>query len=146
MTAYADDMANRTKPETTSVSDFVATVDDAVKRADAERLIALMGAASGEPAVMWGPSIIGFGSYHYRYASGREGDAPAIAFSPRKAAISLYITGDNEARADLLDRLGTHRRGKGCLYVKRLADIDEQALGALIDEGLARAREFDTST
>jgi len=139
-------MANRTKPESTSVRGFVAQVNDPVRRADAERLIELMSAASGEPAVMWGPSILGFGSYHYRYASGREGDAPAVGFSPRKTAISLYITGDNDSWTELLDRLGPHRRGKACLYVKRLGDIDEQALDELIDESLARARELDTST
>jgi len=139
-------MANKTKPETTSVADFVAAVADPVKRADAERLIALMTAASGQPAVMWGSSIIGFGSYHYRYASGREGDAPAIGFSPRKAAISLYLTGDNTVRASWFERLGPHRLGAGCLYVKRLSDIDESVLTELIADGLEQARRIHTPT
>jgi len=96
--------------------------------------------AAGERPMMWGPSIIGFGSYHYQYESGREGDMPVIAFSPRKAATVLYgVTGFGEAKA-LLARLGKHSTGKGCLYIKKLADVDQHVLETLIVKSLAAKR------
>jgi hypothetical protein len=137
-------MANRTQPAETSVAAFIASVADAGRRADSERLVALMSDVSGEPATMWGSSIVGFGSYHYRYASGREGDAPLVGFSPRKAAITLYVSADDDVRADLLGRLSPYKVGKGCVYLKRLADVDEKALIDLIRAGVAFTRAHHT--
>ena len=117
----------KTKPNTISVADFIAAVEDPKRRADADAACALLAEATGEPPVMWGPSIIGFGAYHYRYASGHEGDAPLVGFSPRKANLVFYLYCD-EGRDDLLARLGKHKSGKGCVYVNRLSDIDPAVL------------------
>jgi len=138
-------VANKTQPTGGSVAAFVAGLADERRRADSERLIALMSELTGEPATMWGPSIIGFGSYHYRYASGREGDAALVGFSPRKAALSLYVSAEEGVRADLLARLGPHKVGKGCVYVKRLSDVDERVLADLIRAGTAFARAQDVA-
>ena len=112
---------NKTRPTDASVAGFIARVDGEERRADCEALVALMQRVTGEPAVLWGEAIIGFGSYHYRYASGREGDAPLAGFSPRKGDISVYLTCDTPAQPALLARLGKHRMGKACLYLRRLA-------------------------
>ncbi|HEY7070377.1 MAG TPA: DUF1801 domain-containing protein [Acidimicrobiales bacterium] len=125
---------------------FVAGLADERRRADSERLIALMTDVTGEAATMWGPSIIGFGSYHYRYASGREGDAPLASFSPRKSNLTLYVSAGEDTRAGLLARLGPHTTGKSCVYVKRLSDLDEQALIELIRAGVAFARAQDVAS
>ena len=117
----------KTKPNTISVADFIAAVEDPKRRADAETACALLAEATGESATMWGPSIVGFGAYHYRYASGHEGDAPLVGFSPRKANLVFYLYCD-EGRDDLLARLGKHKSGKGCVYVNRLADVDPAVL------------------
>ena len=118
----------KTKPTSGSVADFIAAVEDPTRRADAEAACALLAEATGEPAVMWGPSIVGFGAYHYRYASGHEGDAPLVGFSPRKANLVFYLSGCDEGRGDLLARLGKHKAGKGCVYVNRLSDVDTAVL------------------
>jgi hypothetical protein len=132
---------NKTKPTTTSVASFIAAIPDAAQRADAKALVTLMQAESGEKPKMWGPSIIGFGSLHYVYQSGREGDMPLIAFSPRKAAIVLYgIAGSSGSKA-LLAKLGKHSMGKGCLYLKRLADVDETVLKKLVAKAIAARRD-----
>ena len=129
---------NKTKPTTLSVVAFIDTLTDPARRADAKALVKLMQSAAGEKPKMWGPSIIGFGSYHYKYESGREGDMPVIAFSPRKSATVLYgMIGFGEAAA-LLTKLGKHTTGKGCLYIKKLADVDQQVLQALMVKSLAR--------
>ncbi len=128
---------NKTKPTEASVAEFVDAVADPTRRADAEVLVELMQRASGEEPKMWGPSIIGFGSHHYVYESGREGDMPIVGFSPRKAATVLYLAlgrGDSEA---LLEKLGKHTTGKGCLYIKKLADVDLMVLERLIAESVA---------
>jgi hypothetical protein len=131
---------NKTKPSKFSVAEFIDTLTDPVRRADAKALVKMMQSAAGEKPKMWGASIIGFGSYHYRYESGREGDSPIIAFSPRKAATVLYgITGFSEA-ASLLAKLGKHTAGKGCLYIKKLADVDQRVLEALAVKSLAAKR------
>ncbi|MET8348709.1 MULTISPECIES: DUF1801 domain-containing protein [unclassified Micromonospora] len=123
-----------TAPTEVSVDDFLAAVPDERRRADAGRLRALMGEVTGEPAVLWGPSIVGFGSYHYTYDSGRTGDAPLVGFSPRKQHLVVYLVGGFEDRyGPILERLGPHRTGKGCLYLKRLDTVDESALRELID-------------
>jgi hypothetical protein len=122
------------------VAAFVAAIGDDGRRADSERLIALMGEVTGEPATMWGTSIVGFGSYHYRYASGREGDAPLVGFSPRKSALTLYASAPDDVRAETLARLGPHKVGVSCVYVRRLSDVDEQVLVEVIRAGVAFSR------
>jgi hypothetical protein len=135
-------MARRNKTARTpaDVDEFLATVADPVKRSDSARLVELLTAASGEPPAMWGTSIIGFGSRHYRYASGHEGDTALIGFSPRAAALTLYLSLDFTEHEAELAALGTHRLGKGCLYVKRLADVDESILVSLLNRSVAAAR------
>ncbi|SCF07557.1 protein of unknown function (DU1801) [Micromonospora coriariae] len=123
-----------TVPTEVSVDDFLAAVSDERRRADAGRLRAIMGEVTGEPAVMWGPSIVGFGSYHYSYDSGRTGEAPLVGFSPRKQHLVVYLVGGFEQRyGRILERLGPHHAGKGCLYLKRLDTVDESALRELLD-------------
>jgi hypothetical protein len=130
----------KTRPTDVSVESFLAGVPDARKRADADRLIQIMTAITGDPPVMWGASIIGFGSYHYRYQSGHEGDAPLVGFSPRKKAHSIYLSCDLSLYQDVLDRLGKHRMGKGCLYITRLPNVDEAVLEELIRASIAEVK------
>jgi len=128
---------NKTKPTEVSVTAYIDAIPDAAKRADAKALAKLMQGVAGEKPKMWGPSIVGFGSYHYKYESGREGDMPLIAFSPRKPAIVLYgVTGFHGADG-LLAKLGKHTTGKGCLYIKKLADVDGKVLETLVIKALA---------
>ena len=128
---------NKTKPSKLSVTSFIDTLTDPARRADAKALVKLMQTAAGEKPKMWGPSIIGFGSYHYKYESGREGDMPVIAFSPRKSATVMYGMIDFGEAAALLAKLGKHTTGKGCLYIRKLADVDQQVLQALMVKSLA---------
>jgi len=128
---------NKTKPTKLSVSTFIDAITDPSRRSDAKALVKLMQKAAGEKPKMWGPSIIGFGSYHYTYDSGREGDMPVVAFSPRKAATVLYGLSDSEA---LLPKLGKHTRGKGCLYIKKLADVDQKVLETMAAKAVAGRR------
>ncbi len=128
---------NKTAPTSLSVTDFINAVDDEQKRKDSFDLVTLMRSISGNEPKMWGPSIIGFGSYHYKYASGHEGDAPLIGFSPRKAAISLYVFTGLDQHKHLLNSLGKFKMGKACIYVKRLSDIDQSQLKALMKETIA---------
>lgn len=118
----------KTRPTAASVAEFIAAVEDPKRRADAEAACALLAEATGEPATMWGPSIVGFGAYHYRYASGHEGDAPLVGFSPRKGNLVFYLSGCEERWDAFLARLGRHKAGKGCVYVNRLADVDAAVL------------------
>jgi len=113
---------------------FLDGVTHRVRRRDAATLLALMERVTGETAYMWGPSIVGFGEYHYRYDSGREGDAPAAAFSPRKTAMTVYLTPGFAEHSPLLERLGPHTTGVGCLYLKDLDDVDLDVLEALVRE------------
>jgi hypothetical protein len=115
-----------------SVIEFIEAVESPKKREDAYRLLELFSETTGYEAKMWGPSIIGFGSYHYKYASGHEGDAPLAGFSPRKAKISLYLTACEPEREELLKALGKHTTGAACVYVNKLADIDLDVLKRLI--------------
>jgi hypothetical protein len=131
---------NKTKPSQLSVAAFIGALPDPIKRADAKALVKLMQSAAREKPKMWGPSIIGFGSYHYRYESGREGDMPLIGFSPRKAATVLYNLLGSSDSAALLAKLGKHTTGKGCLYIKMLSDVDQQVLQALAAKSVARTR------
>ena len=125
---------NKTKETAAEVAAYLDKVSPAERQADGRVIMALMERLSGEPARMWGPSIIGFGRYHYRYDSGREGDMCRIGFAPRKAEQVFYLAGLEETD---LSALGRHRRGAGCLYVRRLADIDMAVLETLIGRSLA---------
>jgi hypothetical protein len=135
------------EPKTTksraSVTDFLASVADPKRRADAEAVTALMAEVTGAEPTMWGSSIVGFGSYHYRYASGREGDWPAVGLSPRKQALTIYLSAGFDGHDDLLARLGPHSTGKSCLYVKRLSDVDQDVLRDLVRGGF---RQLDGTT
>ncbi len=131
---------NKTKPTKLRVSAFIDALTDPNRRADAKALVKLLQSAAGEKPKMWGPAIIGFGSYHYTYDSGREGDMPLIAFSPRKAAIVLYnMTASSDSEA-LLAKLGKHSKGKGCLYIKKIADVNQQVLEAMAVKAIAAMR------
>ena len=125
-----------------SVSGFLSKVKDKQKRADSQALVTMMQEASGERAVMWGPAIVGFGSLHYKYASGREGDMPIIAFSPRKHDLTLYIGGGFENYKELLAHLGKYKTSKVCLYVKRLDDVHLPTLKKLMRESIKRVRKL----
>jgi hypothetical protein len=119
----------------TDVPSFLDAIPDERRRAEARRLADLMAEVTGESPVLWGTSIVGFGSRHYKYESGREGDTMAVGFAPRKAQSVLYLTGQMDDYADLLARLGPHTTGKGCLYLKRL----DQADAAVLREIIARS-------
>lgn len=131
---------NKTKPTKLSVAAFIDALTDETRRADAGALVKLMQRATGEKPKMWGPSIIGFGSCHYTYESGREGDMALACFSPRKAATVVYgMTGFGNSDA-LLAKLGKHTTGGGCLYIKKLDDVDKKVLEALVLESVADKR------
>src|SRR5580698_5088131 len=119
---------NKTKPTNGSVPAFIAALADDTRRADAKALVTLMQKATGLKPKLWGPAIIGFGSYHYTYDSGREGDMPLVCFSPRKAATVLYIMTEFAGAETLLKKLGKHTKSKACLYVKKLTDVDAAVL------------------
>ena len=128
---------NKTSHTGKDVTEFIHSfVQQEWKKDDAFRLIELLREWSGEEPKMWGPSIIGFGNYHYKYASGHEGDAPVLGFSPRKSAISLYVYSNTEKSKSLLDDLGKFKMGKACIYVKRLSDIDLSVLQELCRESI----------
>ncbi|WP_130860565.1 DUF1801 domain-containing protein [Gracilibacillus phocaeensis] len=122
----------KTKETDNSVIEFIEKVESERKREDAYRLLDIFTETTGKEAKMWGTSIIGFGRYHYKYDTGHEGDAPLVGFSPRKAKFSLYIATGDDSRAPLLEKFGKHKAGKGCVYVNKLADIDEDVLRELI--------------
>jgi len=131
---------NKTKPTTISVPAFLDACTDEARRADAKALATLMQKVTGNEPSMWGSSIVGFGSYHYVYESGREGDMPIVGFSPRKAANVLYGTIGFGGAEALLARLGKHTTGKGCLYIKKLADVDVKVLETLVEKAVAATR------
>lgn len=131
----------KTKENDASVIDFIEKVENPKKREDAYQLLDIFTEASGYPAKMWGESIIGFGAYHYQYASGHEGDAPLVGFSPRKAKISLYFATGDTKRDELLKNFGKHTTGKACVYINKLADIDVDVLKALILQSIAFLKE-----
>ncbi|HZV85878.1 MAG TPA: DUF1801 domain-containing protein [Brevundimonas sp.] len=132
----------KTKPSKVSVAEFIAAVENPRRRADAEALCALFEEVSGEPPVMWGPSIIGFGAYHYRYASGHEGDAPRLGFSPRKAQTVVYVMSGFEGQAEMIARLGKVKTSVACMYVNRLDQIDLGVLREMAVASLAHMREL----
>ena len=136
---------NKTRPTDIDPADFIAGVAHPVRRADAETLLGLMTRVTGYPARMWGPTIVGFGRYHYRYDSGREGDFLITGFSPRKANLVVYILPGYDDISDQLALLGKHRIGKSCLYINKLADIDLEVLEQIVADGVARMRaNYDT--
>ena len=127
-----------------SVAEFLTRIPDAERREDARRLCAVMEEITGEPPAMWGTSIIGFGAYHYRYPSGHEGDSALAGFSPRQRHLAIYLIGGFENRYQrVLARLGPHKTGKGCLYLKRLDDVDHDALRELIDRSVRVRKGID---
>lgn len=131
----------KTAPTKASVAKFVAAVEDETKRADCKTLLELMRRVTGAKPVMWGPSIVGFGSYRYRYASGREGDWMLCGFSPRKKDLTVYVMGGLKAQAKRLAKLGKHKASGGsCLYLKRLADVDLAVLEEILHDSVERLR------
>lgn len=126
----------KTKENDESVIEFIESVDSPKKREDAYKLLDIFTETSGYEAKMWGPSIIGFGSYHYKYESGHEGDAPLVGFSPRKAKISLYFATGDTKRDEILKTFGKHTSGKACVYINKVADIDVEVLRELIKESI----------
>ena len=124
--------ANQTVPTGADVAAFISTIDDEIRRTQAALLVELMSGVTGEPPAMWGTSIVGFGSRHEVYASGREVDSPRVAFAPRKAQSVLYLSGGFDRYQDLLPRLGRYSTGKACLYLKKVADADPGALREVV--------------
>ena len=132
---------NKTKATKASVTAFMNAIEDRQKRADARRVAAMMRRATGKRAKMWGPSIVGYGTYHYKYESGREGDFMVAGFSPRKQALTVYILAGFGRFDALLKKLGKYKTGKSCLYIKRLSDVDEAVLEKLIVESVKYMRK-----
>jgi len=131
---------NKTQPTDASVERYIAAVEDESRRADCKTLAKLMAKATKQKPKMWGTSIVGFGSYHYKYDSGREGDSPLAAFSSRKGALSVYLMASFPGQVQLLSRLGKHKMGKACLYIRKLNDIDVKVLEQLVVGSVAEVR------
>lgn len=130
---------NKTKATKASVDDYLAAIEDEARRKDCTALSVLMSRASGEKPVMWGAGIVGFGTYHYRYDSGREGDSCLVGFSSRKGDISVYLS-EYPERAALLAKLGRHKMAKACLYIRKLDDIDQKVLAQLVTASIAATK------
>ena len=137
---------NKTFETESNVADFINSVTDETQRADSFSLVEIMEQQTGFPAKMWGPAIIGFGSCHYKYESGREGDMPLAGFSPRKAAITLYLTQDPQKKEKLLQKLGKHKGGKGCIYIQKLSDINVDVLKEMIVNAVDHAKTLYPNT
>lgn len=133
----------KTKPTGASVAQFISAIPDPVRRGDCRTLASLMRRATGAKAEMWGESIVGFGRFHYRYDSGREGDWFLAGFSPRKQDLTVYVMGGLKDNAALLAKLGTHRMSAGCLYLRRLAEVDLAVLEAIVARSAATLRAMD---
>ena len=131
----------KTKPNKGSVTEFIASIDDPKKRTDAKKVAAMMRAATGKRAKMWGSSIVGYDSYHYKYASGREGDWMITGFSPRKASLTVYIMPGFKPFKPLMAKLGKYKTGKSCLYINKLEDVDEKVLKKLIADSVKWMRK-----
>ena len=132
---------NKTRPTDQTVLEFLNSVEHKTRRADGLTLLKMMEEITGEDAVMWGSSIVGFGSYHYKYESGREGDMPLVGFSPRKQSMTLYIMPGFDEYEGMLAELGKHKIGKACLYVNKLADVDEAVLRRLVKHSYEHMKE-----
>ncbi len=126
----------KTKPTKKSVDEFLKKVENPNKRADSFKILEIMKAITQDEPVMWGDSIVGFGSYRYKYASGREGDWPIVGFSPRKQNLALYIMSGFENYEEILKKLGKFKTGKSCLYINKLKDVDMESLKELISESI----------
>jgi Domain of unknown function (DU1801) len=126
----------KTKPTRSSVSAFLNGIEDEQRRKDCSEIARIMKRATKTSPRMWGSSVVGFGDYHYKYASGREGDWFITGFSPRKADLTLYFMSGFEGYEDLMRKLGRHKMGKGCLYIKKLADVDRDVLTTLIEKSV----------
>ncbi|MCQ6268215.1 DUF1801 domain-containing protein [Fictibacillus sp. WQ 8-8] len=135
----------KTKETDSSVIEFIENVESPKKREDAYKLLDIFTETIGYEAKMWGPSIIGFGAYHYKYQSGHEGDAPLVGFSPRKAKISLYFATGDTKREELLKGFGKHTTGKACVYINKVADIDVDVLKSLINQSVRFLKETYTN-
>lgn len=133
---------NKTQPTASSVPAFLDAIEDEGRRADCQALVAMMGRITGKPAVRWGAAIVGFDTYRYRYASGREGDWLVTGFSPRKGDISIYLIAAGPEQPELLARLGRHRMGKSCLYVRRLSEVDLGVLEQLVAGSVAEVKRI----
>ena len=133
---------NKTTETTASVTAFIDAVADETKRDDCRSLIRIMKEVTGYDAKMWGSGIVGFGSYHYKYATGHEGDAPLVGFAPRKNEISLYLYIDFPQKQELLQQFGKHRAGVGCIYVKKLEDIEIPVLKKMIKASMESIRKY----
>ena len=131
----------KTRPTNASVEKFLNKTTDEARRQDCFAVARMMEEITGEKPKMWGPSIVGFGSFHYRYASGQEADWPVAAFSPRKSDLTLYLTPGFQQNKDLMDQLGKHRTGKSCLYIKRLSDVHVPTLKKLIRESVKAVKK-----
>jgi hypothetical protein len=135
----------KTKPTQASVKDFLNQIEDEERRHDCFAVAKIMEEITGEKPKMWGPSIVGFGTYHYKYASGREGDWPVAGFSPRKKDLTLYIMMGFEKHSELMQQLGKHSSSKSCLYIKRLSDIHLPTLKKLIKGSVKELKDYTTS-
>ena len=131
---------NKTQPTKESVASFLNAIEDEGRRKDCKTVAKLMEEVTGYNPVMWGPSIVGFGSYHYKYASGQEGDWPLTGFSPRKQNLTLYLMGFHKF-SDVLEKLGKYKTAKSCLYIKRLEDIDLPTLKKLVSESVRHTKK-----
>ena len=131
---------NKTRPTDASVEDYIASRASAQQSTDCRELMALLEAVTGQPPKMWGPSIVGFGSYRYAYESGRTGEAPLTGFAIRGRELVVYVMPEGEELRSLLSKLGKHRMGKSCLYFKQLADLDRPTLQALVTGSVADVR------
>jgi len=132
---------NKTQPTKLKVSEFIAGIENKTKRDDCRELMKLMSEITGNRAKMWGTAIVGYGKYHYKYESGREGDFFLTGFSPRKQALSIYIVSGFSNNPELMEKLGKYKTGKSCLYVKKLDDVDRSVLAQLVEESVAYMRE-----
>lgn len=133
---------NKTTETSANVHEFIDSIKDETKRNDSLMMIDLIKKQSGLEPKMWGPSIVGFGKYHYKYDSGREGDGPLIGFSPRASALTLYLSGQFENRDELLGKLGKHKTDKGCIYIKKLSDISTTILEEMITNHIKHINEI----
>ncbi len=136
----------KTKETNLSVIEFIEAVESPKKREDAYKLLDIFTETTGHEAKMWGPSIIGFGSYHYKYPTGHEGDAPLVGFSPRKAKISLYFATGDTKREELLQEFGKHTSGKACVYINKVDDIDVDVLKELITQSISFLQDLYPTT
>ncbi len=132
---------NKTGPTDVDPRDFIAAVSNQKRREDSEALLELFSRVTGLEPQMWGPSIVGFGRYHYRYASGREGEMLITGFSPRNANLVLYVLAGYDGLKDELAKLGKHKLGSSCLYLNKLADVDQAVLERIIEHGVEHIRE-----